>query len=66
MGLEIAEQVDNIDAIVVPVGGAGLLAGCAVALKNLCPNIMVIVSDIRYSFSIISLYVYKKFGQQYE
>ena len=44
MGLEIAEQVENIDAIVIPVGGAGLLAGCAVALKNLCPNIMIIVS----------------------
>ena len=45
MGLEIADQVQNIDAVVIPVGGAGLLAGCAVALKTLCPNIMVIVSD---------------------
>jgi len=44
-GLEIAEQVDNIDAIVIPVGGGGLLAGCAVALKNLCPNIMIIAAE---------------------
>lgn len=43
MGLEVAEQVENIDAIVIPVGGGGLLAGCAVALKSLCPNIMIIV-----------------------
>ena len=48
MGLEIADQVQNIDAVVIPVGGAGLLAGCAVALKTLCPNIMVIVSDFNF------------------
>ena len=45
-GLEIADQVDNIDAIVIPVGGGGLLAGCAVALKTLCPNVMIIVSSL--------------------
>ncbi|XP_065065823.1 L-threonine ammonia-lyase-like [Rhopilema esculentum] len=45
MGLEIAEQVDNIDAIVIPVGGAGLLSGCSVALKTLCPNIMIIAAE---------------------
>eukprot|EP00794_Sanderia_malayensis_P009006 gene9006-9968_t len=45
MGLEIAEQVENVDAIVIPVGGAGLLAGCSTALKNLCPNILVIAVE---------------------
>lgn len=40
--LEIAEQVENIDAIVVPIGGGGLIAGCAVALKHLYPNVEVI------------------------
>lgn len=45
MGLEIADQVENIDAIVIPVGGAGLLAGCATALKSLCPNIMIIAAE---------------------
>ena len=53
-GLEIAEQVDNIDAIVIPVGGGGLLAGCAVALKNLCPNIMIIVSHLCLVFIFTS------------
>lgn len=43
-GLEIAEQVENIDAVVIPVGGAGLIAGCAVALKALQPNLKIIVS----------------------
>jgi len=42
MGLEIAEQVEEIDAVVIPVGGGGLLAGCAVALKTLHPHIQII------------------------
>ncbi|XP_057311655.1 putative threonine dehydratase [Hydractinia symbiolongicarpus] len=44
-GLEIAEQVDNIDAVVIPVGGAGLIAGCAVALKALQPNLKIIAVE---------------------
>ena len=31
VGLELLEQVDGLDAIVVPVGGGGLIAGIAVA-----------------------------------
>ena len=42
--LEIAEQVQGIDAVVIPVGGGGLIAGCAVAFKALHPGIEVIVS----------------------
>lgn len=45
LGLEILEQVDDIDAVVVPTGGGGLLAGVAVAIKTLQPNIKVIVSS---------------------
>src|SRR5437868_11712835 len=33
MGLEILEQVPDVDAVIVPVGGAGLLAGVALAVK---------------------------------
>ena len=33
LGLEIAEQVGNIDAVVVPIGGGGLCAGVAAAVK---------------------------------
>lgn len=40
--LEILEQVDKIDAIVIPIGGGGLIAGCAVAIKSLHPDIEVI------------------------
>lgn len=42
IGLEIVEQVSNIDAIVVPVGGGGLIAGVATAIKNLSPQTKII------------------------
>ncbi|KAA0202301.1 hypothetical protein HAZT_HAZT001295 [Hyalella azteca] len=42
MGLEIVEQVPNIDAVVVPVGGGGLIAGVALAVKALYPHVQVI------------------------
>ena len=43
MGLEIIEQVPDVDAVVIPVGGGGLIAGCAVALKTMNPKIKIIV-----------------------
>lgn len=43
MALEIIEQVPDVDAIVVPTGGGGLLAGIAAAAKALKPDIMIIV-----------------------
>ncbi len=41
IGLEILEQLDGIDAVVVPIGGGGLLAGVAYAIKQLRPDIKV-------------------------
>ena len=45
MGLEIVEQIPDLDAIIVPVGGAGLLAGVALAVKNLQPNTKIIAVE---------------------
>jgi threonine dehydratase len=45
MGLEILEQVPDVDAVVVPVGGGGLLAGVAVAVKSLRPQTKVIAVE---------------------
>ena len=42
MGLEILEQVPDVEAIVIPVGGAGLLAGVALAVKTLRPEVRII------------------------
>ena len=42
VGLEIAEQVPEVDCVVVPVGGGGLIAGVATAVKGLRPQVRVI------------------------
>jgi threonine dehydratase len=42
VGLEILEDAENIDAIVVPVGGGGLIAGVALAVKTINPNVQII------------------------
>jgi threonine dehydratase len=45
MALEILEDVPDADAIVVPTGGAGLLAGVAIAAKALRPEIEIIAVE---------------------
>ncbi len=42
MALEILRQVPDVEAIVAPIGGAGLIAGLAVAVKALRPKVKVI------------------------
>lgn len=41
IGLEIINQLKDVDVIVVPVGGGGLLSGVAYAVKSLNPKIKV-------------------------
>ncbi|MBE9537862.1 MAG: pyridoxal-phosphate dependent enzyme [Proteobacteria bacterium] len=45
VALEILEQLDDLDMVVVPVGGGGLLAGVAVAVKSLKPGIEVVAIE---------------------
>lgn len=45
MGLEIIAQVPDLDAIVVPIGGGGLIAGVALAVKTLRPKMTVIGAE---------------------
>jgi threo-3-hydroxy-L-aspartate ammonia-lyase len=42
VALELLEQVSGLDAVVVPVGGGGLIAGIATAVKTLSPRTRVI------------------------
>jgi threonine dehydratase len=42
IGLELYEQNSDLEAVIVPVGGGGLIAGIALALKTLKPKIRVI------------------------
>ncbi|MDD6032677.1 MAG: pyridoxal-phosphate dependent enzyme, partial [Oscillospiraceae bacterium] len=41
IGLELLNQLDNLDAVIVPIGGGGLISGVAYAVKNLNPKIKV-------------------------
>ena len=41
IGLEILDQLPDADAVVVPVGGGGLISGVAYAIKNLNPDIKI-------------------------
>ena len=45
LGLEILEQVPDVDAVVIPVGGAGLIAGAALAIKTLRPSVTVVGAE---------------------
>ncbi len=40
--LELLEQLPEMDVLVAPVGGGGLLSGCAIAAKALFPHVRVI------------------------
>lgn len=42
IGLEIMEQVEDIDIVVVPIGGGGLISGILTAIKESNPKIQVI------------------------
>ncbi len=43
IGLEIFEQINGeVDTVIVPIGGGGIIAGIATALKGLNPNIKII------------------------
>ena len=41
IGLELIEQLPNLDCVVVPVGGGGLISGIAYTIKTLNPNVKV-------------------------
>jgi threonine dehydratase len=42
MGLEILEDVPDVDAVIVPIGGGGLIAGVGLAIKSQRPEVRVI------------------------
>lgn len=54
MGLEIMEQVPDLDAIIVPIGGAGLIAGVGMAIKTVKPNVRVIGVEADHAMSYVA------------
>jgi threonine dehydratase len=51
IGLEILEQVPDLHAVVVPIGGGGLIAGIALAIKSVRPEVVVIGVEPRRAAS---------------
>lgn len=42
IGLELFQSMDSIEDVVVPIGGGGMIAGIAIALKEMNPDIRII------------------------
>ncbi|NXL50556.1 SRR racemase, partial [Podilymbus podiceps] len=47
IALEVLEQAPEVNAVVVPVGGGGMIAGIAVAVKALRPDVKVFAAEPR-------------------
>ena len=46
VGLEIVEDVPDVDAVIVPVGGGGLLGGVTSAIKAVAPRVRVVAVEL--------------------
>jgi len=42
IGVELYQQIEEIDAVFIPVGGGGLISGISIYLKNKIPNVKII------------------------
>ena len=56
IGLEMLEQADDLDIVVVPVGGGGLISGIAMAIKETRPEIKVIGVQAEASSAVVDSY----------
>lgn len=56
VAMEMMQQCPDLDTIVVPAGGGGLLAGTAIAVKLLRPSIRVIGVQARAASAIASIF----------
>ncbi|KAM9320294.1 serine racemase [Gastrophryne carolinensis] len=45
IGLEVLQQVPTVEAIVIPVGGGGMLSGIAVAIKAIKPDVRIYAAE---------------------
>ncbi len=57
VGLEIVDQVPDLEAVIIPVGGGGLISGAAVAIKGMAPSVEVVgVQAERYASAVDCYY----------
>jgi len=64
IGLEIIEDVENIDYVIVPVGGGGLISGIAASIKALSPKTKVIGIQTESATSAYSSFKGKKISEK--
>ncbi|MCQ2372480.1 MAG: threonine ammonia-lyase [Phascolarctobacterium sp.] len=62
IGLEILDQLPDVEAVIVPIGGGGLLSGVAFAIKSLRPEVKVYGVQAAGAASMFKAYHEKKYG----
>ncbi len=61
IGLEILDQLEDVEAVLVPIGGGGLISGVAFAIKSLRPDVKVYgVQAARASSMFDSIHAHEK------
>lgn len=60
IGLEILEQLPDVEAVIVPIGGGGLIAGIAYAIKQLKPDCKVYGVQSQGAGSMYQSFINKK------
>jgi threonine dehydratase len=64
IGLELAEQVPDVETVLIPVGGGGLAAGISIALRERRPNVRIVgVQVIRDGYTIADGIAVKQPGE---
>ena len=58
MALEILEQAPELDTLIVPVGGGGLLAGVATVVKALRPDVRVVAVEPANAAGLVAAYLH--------
>ncbi len=56
IGLEILEQAQDLDTVVVPVGGGGLISGVALAIKETMPGVRVVGVQAEAASAVVDSY----------
>ena len=56
IGLEMLEQAENLDVVVVPVGGGGLISGIGLAIKETLPGVRVIGVQAEAATALVDSY----------
>ena len=56
IGLELLEQVEDVDTVVVPVGGGGLISGIGLAIKESAPGVKVVGVQAEAATAVVDSY----------